>query len=418
MLLRKTYHPIQPRRLLARVLSILTLLVFVVLGTFGAFSGGMWGGVGIGLAIILYLGTFVLDRRWPQVPREFLLLALGTLGVIVLLNLGSSNPHQSWYDTLRLTTIFLPLILLSAPAVRERSNHDHLFLAAMLATYVGAFALGVELYLDAPVLHMARGAYEPLTQYNRGISYLILLAMPVMAAIWNRPLARLHGVFNIAAEKMVPFAIFVAALLFPAGLTESRTAKLALILALFAIVLAYQAPRIVYWCLNALVVLLIGWPFAVQKLFTAYHERLNQIPASWQHRAEIWDYLSYRIMEHPWFGWGLGTTKFLDFQNPNGALYTFAVKNAPHPHNVVIQLWVELGLPGLVLGIAFALLTLRQASKLSPHIAPFAFGAWIAALCLSLTAFNFWTDSMFSAFALTGFAFAMLDRRLKEEKTQ
>ena len=122
--------------------------------------------------------------------------------------------------------------------------------------------------------------------------------------------------------------------------------------------------------------------------------------------------MSYRIQEHLWLGWGLGTSYTLPFQEPHGALYIFTTLPAAHPHNVMCELWVELGLPGLVLGIAFAFLTLRKAGRLDPRLVPFALGAWTACFCLSLIAYDFWTDSLWGAFAMTAFAFALLQKQL------
>jgi O-antigen ligase len=165
--------------------------------------------------------------------------------------------------------------------------------------------------------------------------------------------------------------------------------------------------------LTALPFLLLVWPFAVQRFFLAHSGWLNHIPPSWQARMEIWDYISYRIMERPWLGWGFGTAHTLPIIGPHSAAYVLTTVPAAHPHNVVAQLWVELGLPGLALGIVFALFTLRRATQLDEKLAPFAVGAWMAALCLSLVAYNFWTDSLLAAFALTGLMFALL----KKEQT-
>jgi hypothetical protein len=67
-------------------------------------------------------------------------------------------------------------------------------------------------------------------------------------------------------------------------------------------------------------------------------------------------------------------------------------------------------LPGLALGILFALLVLQWIGRLKSEIVPFALGAWITAFCLSMIAYDFWTDSLWAASALTGFAFALLQR--------
>ncbi len=195
-------------------------------------------------------------------------------------------------------------------------------------------------------------------------------------------------------------------------MTESRAAKLALIIGLAVAALAYYAPCVTRRVLTAVPFVVVGWPFAVQTFFLRHADWLRHFPDSWRARIEIWDYLSYRIMERPFFGWGLGTSHTLDFHNPHGAAYVFTTFPAAHPHNALVQLWVEMGLPGVALGIAFTLLTLRKAYRLDPKLVPFALGAWAAGMCLAFVAYSLWTDSLFAAFALTGFAFALLERRL------
>ena len=157
--------------------------------------------------------------------------------------------------------------------------------------------------------------------------------------------------------------------------------------------------------------LLAAWPFAAQKLFLSRPDLIDRLPHSWQDRVEIWDYMSYRIFDRPILGWGLGSSPMLPWAEPNGALYHVRLVQAPHPHNAILQLWVELGLPGLALGILFALLVLHRAGRFDPKIMPFVLGAWTAALTLSLIAYNLWTDSFWAAFALTGFAFALLRKQ-------
>lgn len=394
------------RNATAFFLPPLTIAVYIAVASIGAFSGGLWGGCGIGLGVLLFLGTAYLNRTWPNPSHDFLWLALVTLTLIALLNLGTVDAGLSWFDWKRLVTIFLPLVLLSSPGIVEKADHKNLFHALIIAAFLGAFTLGVELLLDAPVLRMAKGDQAALTRYNRGLSYLVILALPIMAALWIE--------FQNHKNKFLPVLFFIAVMLFPTSLTESRAAKLAFVMALITAIIAKFLPRLAYRGLGVLVFLLLGWPLYVQKAFLLFQDKLGHLPPSWRARVEIWDYMSYRIFEHPWLGWGLGTSKTLDFKNPHGDLYQLVSSNAPHPHNVVTQLWVELGLPGLALGVAFALLTLRQASRLAPPLVPFALGAWVAALCLSLVAYNFWTDSMFAAFALTGLAFAILDRRLSK----
>lgn len=95
-------------------------------------------------------------------------------------------------------------------------------------------------------------------------------------------------------------------------------------------------------------------------------------------------------------------------------MYQYVTQPAGHPHNVILQLWVELGFGGSVLGIATITTLLGKAARLATPIVPFAFGAWAAALCISTVAYSFWDDSLFACFAMTIVAFIVLDRYAKQ----
>ena len=386
--------------LLARRLPDFVLLIYILAVTIGAFTGGLWASLGLGSALCLFVLVWYINRKPPAPEKSLIVIALAVLLVAACLNLNSSNPGLSWHEWIKLATIFLPLCFLLSPAIASRATHPKFFTVLPLAMIVGGWALGLELYFDGPLLRIFRGFGASLEGYNRGLSYLVLIAFPVMAALWS-------------SEKRWTIVPFFILLLVLTGLGESRATKLALILALPVVVLAHVWPVFMRRVLMTTPFVAIGWPFAARWFFLTHYDLLARIPDSFRARIEIWDYISYRIMERPLFGWGLGTSYTLPFSDPHGALYVFTIMPAGHPHNVVAQLWVELGLPGLVLGIAFALLMLRKASRLDPRLAPFAMGFWVAGFCLCLIAYNFWTDSLFAAFALTGVAFTMLEQKLK-----
>ncbi len=71
---------------------------------------------------------------------------------------------------------------------------------------------------------------------------------------------------------------------------------------------------------------------------TGYAKTLHDhLPASWAARIDIWTYAVSRSLEKPWFGWGYESARLFDPYIPD------------HPHNLSLQAWLELGIPGLVL---------------------------------------------------------------------
>lgn len=386
-------------KFMARHLPHFSLAIFILTVTAGTFNGGVWAALGIGFALVMFICVWWIEKRISRPDQQLLLLILLMLAICAALNLQSSQPKMSWSKWEELITIFLPLSLLTAPLIQKHARSPRLFALLPWLTMVSVVAFGFELALNEPLFIFLNGKAGALTRYNRGFSYLVILAFPLMAGL----------MISKRRWMIVPFLLM---LFFPASLTESRAAKLALVLGLLTVLAARFLPLLTRRLLFAVPILSIGWPFAVQKIFLEHRAFVEHLPHSWEDRVEIWDYMSYRIFDRPWLGWGLGSSPMLSFKEPNGALYHVRLTdNAPHAHNALLQLWVELGLPGLILGITFALLVLHRISRLKPALIPFAAGAWVAAFCLAMIAYDVWSDSLWAAFALTGFAFALLQKQ-------
>ncbi len=58
---------------------------------------------------------------------------------------------------------------------------------------------------------------------------------------------------------------------------------------------------------------------------------------SWAARLDIWSFAAQKGAEKPWSGWGFESARLFVPIIPN------------HPHNLALQAWLELGVPGLVL---------------------------------------------------------------------
>lgn len=395
-----------PKPFAARALPVLGIVCYVLAVTVGVFAGGLWAALGIGTSLLAFLVLWASSGNFPAPDKSILLFMALTFAVMATLNLQSAFPAVSWQILLQLTTIFIPLAFFSSKAVQEKIDTPALFPILAIAVLVGGLAVGLELYLGGPLLHAVqpyhiKGIHAYITQYNRGVSYLVILAMPVLAWLW------------VSGRRGLALC-FAVLMLVPVSLTEARAAKAAFMFGFAIICLATFLPKIARALLTFILFASLLMPFAAQYVFLHHHEWLDRIPPSWKARAEIWDYMSYRIFERPWFGWGLGSSYLVPWQQPHGSLYQFTDKSAGHTHNVTLQLWVELGVPGIVLGFAFALGVLQRMSKLPSALIPFAYGAWMATFSVCSVAYSFWDDSQFCAMALTALAFALLKRKLTE----
>ena len=125
-------------------------------------------------------------------------------------------------------------------------------------------------------------------------------------------------------------------ILLPITLTESRATRAAFLLGFIATIAAFIAPIIARRTLAVLLVASAALPFCVMEIFLNHHTWFEHLPPSWQDRVEIWDYMSYRIVERPFLGWGLGmgSSRLLPYLLPHGQLYRFVDTEAANPHDV------------------------------------------------------------------------------------
>jgi exopolysaccharide production protein ExoQ len=70
------------------------------------------------------------------------------------------------------------------------------------------------------------------------------------------------------------------------------------------------------------------------------------------HRIKIWEFTAKKISERPLLGWGMNSSKHL----PDGKNIVYSASGGYlgealplHPHNAILQIWVELGLPGILI---------------------------------------------------------------------
>ncbi len=388
------------RSFLQRALPLLAAFVYGLAVSLGVFTGGLWATLGIGGAVLLFLGVVAMDGKMPAPAKSFSHFAFAVLLVFAAELPLSPHGALSLKVWLNLVSTFLPLLLLTAPRLQSVAFSKSFVPVVAAATAIGAVALGAELSSGGYLLHALKKPNASLTEYNRGIAHVVILVFPLLAGLW------------ISGKRKQAGALALT-LLFPTSLTESHTAKLALIVGLACAAFAFYRPTWVRRGLALGLIALAGWPFYAQHMFSTAPELVAKLHDSWRHRLEIWDFLSYRIAERPVFGWGLGTTPMLDFTKPHGEMYRFAVQAAPHAHNFIVELWVETGLLGLVIGIVFLLWTLRRIGRLQKELQPFALACFAAAVTVCMFGFNFWTDALWAAFALSAFVFGMLERQGK-----
>lgn len=281
---------------------------------------------------------------WPLYIWIMLFAGLGALSVH-----WSVAPDESMERSIKIGA----LLLLSLPVIDlARACPEHAFRpfrvwVPALTLLIGLASLS-ELYFDFPIYRLAEGIprEEPIwgAILNKNVSMFILL-LPISLLLCKRT-----G-FHVLAIALLLTALILAAI------TQSQASQMALIMIPFAWALTFVLPGTgipIAFGLTAMVLLLMPWisPLA----FSLFAEQLSEPgtiaqQASASMRLENWDFIARKIMENPWTGFGMDATRSIpSFETRQ--LY-FKGDHIMHPHNIALQIWIEFGLIGMTLALAF-----------------------------------------------------------------
>lgn len=328
---------------------------------------------------VLAAGLFLLPLFAIVLP-----LAIATLGVVLGLALVPFVLASGAWRRLPPLLLLLPAGLAvwglaSAPWAVEpgraaTTSLRFMFIVLLGSTWIGAaigtggraevrFALAAGFWLALAMLLVDMLAGHPLAGLlgldqsffaKRAASVAALLVWPVHALVRRR----LHGPWPYAATAGAMAVILLG---------DSVAAGLALVLGTMAAALVWLLPR------RGPMLLAVGVVVAVLAMpVAAYHlpspHRMFQdwqgISNSVHHRLTIWGFVADRIVEKPLTGWGMDASRRIP-----GGDYEVIVRRLDgtawpseelseallplHPHNAVLQIWLELGLTGALLFSAF-----------------------------------------------------------------
>jgi O-antigen ligase len=204
-----------------------------------------------------------------------------------------------------------------------------------------------------------------------------------------------------------------------------ETARLATIAGLAAALLSLAAPRLVPKLVGAGVAVLI----LLMPLLVAFIPQIPSanLPPSAVHRLVIWDFAAARIAEKPLTGWGLEASRAMPGgrAQPDAAMLDRLNITAPaqraflvlphvevmplHPHNGALQLWLELGGIGALIGAALMLaLGFAAARSAAPAVGA---GMLASAAVTGMLSFGLWQAWWVASLLLAMVAIVLMPRR-------
>jgi O-antigen ligase len=136
-------------------------------------------------------------------------------------------------------------------------------------------------------------------------------------------------------------------------------------------------------------------------------------------RLYIWKHMADEVWKKPVTGLGIRGARTLKLQLPADlktlrAPVTVADgRRVPHPHNVFLQIWLELGAIGTLLALAVGLVALWQIGTLPALVQAGAYGLFAVSAVVGASAFDLWQTWLFGSYVFA-WAAILLAKRLGE----
>jgi exopolysaccharide production protein ExoQ len=296
-------------------------------------------------ALLVVLQRGLLLRRWPAVDRVGLVL----LALFVAWTLASAAwsllPERSLASAVRIGVIGLGgLILLGAADALDSRQRRSVAVAFSLGAELAALLFAINLATDVGInaLYSDVPTRDPVTALNRTVAVFVVLCWPLAALVGRR--------WRIAGAVALLVVAAVAIRQFDPGVLMVAFAGAALVFAVAAI-----RSRIVAGALVAMLAIGVALVPALPRLGPEIDARLMEagnMDTSISHRLAVWSFSAARAMERPFGGWGFDTARAIPGGDEDVLILGKPFDDAPalplHPHNAIIQVWLEAGLPALI----------------------------------------------------------------------
>lgn len=235
---------------------------------------------------------------------------------------------------------------------------------------------------------------------NRGLSFLTLLAWPLLAWL-------------LACRAWIMLAVLLGGLIVTLMLGSSAAAMAAFVCGAGAAALgAVLSPAAIRWGLRilALVAALAG-PWLLTQGVAQHREGFHGAESSVLARLEILALYADPLAARPVLGWGIGTATEVPLTPiapelyvgppalqegtpPAGAFFHIdPASMTVHPHNNFVEIWLELGVVGVLLAAGLAWWTAGRIGQLPGRLdRAAASGVFVGIILIASSAYGIWQE--------------------------
>jgi len=368
-----------------------------------------------GLAVLV-LGLV----RNRAVPLDLgpVISSLGALSVWALFTvLWSITPAETVKTGLSLTAIFFGGAILFAAGSHLDGRRKEAFKTALIfGGFFGFILITFELIANARLslfhywdlagkyLFFTKGGY--LLELKPGLAATALFFWPWALAVRDRFRVSVTGLAIAVALGLIVYAANYAVVM-------------ALVAGVCVFILGWCLPRIMPWALAGVVALGVVFAPLVPGLLPNPFEKgphLRWLNPSSAQRIIIWNNAVVHIKEKPVLGAGFDATRAL-YGKKDRVVYKFPdeIAGRPwgptmyepiplHPHNAVLQVWLELGAVGAAIILVLLLAVIRALDRTIEDKVRWAaaLGALTTWLVVASISFGIWQSWWLASIFLTG----------------
>lgn len=221
-----------------------------------------------------------------------------------------------------------------------------------------------------------------VTELNRGATILALGIWPAVA------------ILHAANRTLQAFVLFITTCVLLLVL-KSLSAGMGMMAGAACFMLVYTLKeKAISGIMAAMTLTILALPVIMTlQNPSAIMQRFPHIPESAEHRLYIWHFASDKALLHPVQGWGLNASRYIPIL-PSDMLPKNKSPLPLHPHNSVTQLWLELGIPGVLLfaALVIALFTYIRTLPATALYKAACCSGIVAYFTIGLTAYGIWQE--------------------------
>lgn len=235
---------------------------------------------------------------------------------------------------------------------------------------------------------------------NWSVGSLNLLLWPTLLAVTS--LARGRARLAAAAFVILLFAIATF-------VSDHQTSQVAIIASTVTFAAASFAPDAVR---RAMLAFCLSFVVFVVPLSHAASHQLQWQKSDWaqfslQDRFRIWGNSAAHVAQSPVLGIGADNTTTLETSTDPAVPDPSIAIRSHHPHNIILQIWLELGAIGALMLLVAIILLFREISKISARASPYALATVATMSIEAIATWNLWSTWILSVFMLVLSVFAL-----------